>query len=102
MLAGVLMRQNSRPSGVQPFIPVGMVEVPVSVDKVLDWIGANARESFGNLRTSTCKSGIDEELTVSAGEDSDISTSTHENVYVPAQPLDDDSRTRCRTPRFLN
>ena len=48
MLAGVLMGQNCRPSGVQPFIPIGMVEVPVSVDKVLNRVRANALESFGN------------------------------------------------------
>jgi hypothetical protein len=98
MLAGVLMSQNSRPSGVQPFIPIGVVEVPVSIDKVLDWIGANVR--FGNLRTSTSKSGIDEELTVAAREDSDISTSTHENAYVPAQPLDGDRGPCGFVPRF--
>jgi hypothetical protein len=79
-----------------------MIEVPVSVDKVLNWIGANARKSFVNFRTSTRKSGIDEELTVSAGEDSDISTSTHQNAYVPAQPLDGDSGACRRIPRFLH
>jgi len=100
MLARVLMGKDLRASRVQPFIPICVVKVPVSVDKVFDWVGANARKSVSNLQTSACKSGIDEKLTVPAGKDRDISASTHENAYVAAQSLHRNGGTRCAVPSF--
>src|SRR5215468_2806758 len=45
MLPSVLMGKNCRTYGMQPFIPVRVVEVPVRVVEVSDGIGANACKS---------------------------------------------------------
>jgi len=102
MLAGVLMSEDSRASSVQPFIPVCVVKVPMGVNQVFDRIRANACKGIGNSRTSACKSGIYEELTVVTGKDGDISTSAHENTYVATQSPDSDRGVCCVFPSFLH
>src|SRR5260370_42124177 len=96
MLSCVLVSKNGCTSGVQPFVAVGMVEVPVSVDEVLDRIGANRCKRLGNPWTRAGKAGINEELIVATGKDRNISTSAHEDAYVAAEVLHSDgSGRRC-------
>src|SRR5262249_29373008 len=80
VLAGVLMGKDRCAGRVQPFIPVRVVEVPVRVDEVFDGVGANARRSVGNLRPGSCKTGVDEKLTVATGEDGDVAPGTHQDA----------------------
>jgi len=65
-----------------------MIEVPVSVDEVLDGIGANRCKRVADLRTCSGKPGVDKELTVPTREDSNISTGAHEDTYVAAELLE--------------
>src|SRR6516165_7790585 len=46
MLVGVLVRDDGGSLGVQPCVAVGMIEVPVGVDQVPDWIAAEAVGGF--------------------------------------------------------
>src|SRR5215467_2530136 len=82
MLPCVLMGQYCCAGRMQPFISVRVVEVPMRIDKVLDWVGANARKSVGNFRPCAGESGIDQEFTVATGEDRDVASSPHQDVYV--------------------
>jgi hypothetical protein len=75
--------------------------MPVRIDEVLNWIGANASESIRDFGTCASKTRVDEELTVPTGKYGDISTSAHENAYVAAQSLDGDSGACGFVPRFL-
>jgi hypothetical protein len=40
-LPRVLMRRNCRSHCVYPLIPVGVIEVPMCIDKVLEWVVAD-------------------------------------------------------------
>src|SRR5216684_1248184 len=86
----VLVREDRCTGGVQPFVAVSVVKVPVSVDEVLDGIGAERCKRFGDLRTCSGKAGVDEELTVAAGEDGDISAGAQQYAYIAAEFLDRD------------
>jgi hypothetical protein len=50
MLVGVLMRDDGRALRIQPLIAVGVIEVPMRVDQVLDRIAAEAIGGFQNAR----------------------------------------------------
>jgi len=45
--------------GVQPLVTISVVEVPVSIDELLNGIGADRGESLGNLRMRTGEACID-------------------------------------------
>jgi hypothetical protein len=75
---------------MQPFVAVGVVEVPVCVDEVPDGIGAKRRKRVIDLWTGAGKASVDEELTVATGEDRDISASAHQDAYVAPKFLDSD------------
>ena len=49
MFLCILMCQNGRALGVHPFVAIGVVEMPVRVDKMLDWFRAHLRQRFGDL-----------------------------------------------------
>ena len=58
MLARVFMSNDLCPDGIQPYIAVGMIEMPVRVDQVRDGIGAKTGKSSGDLRTRYANTGI--------------------------------------------
>src|SRR5262249_18748402 len=101
VLAGVLMGKDRCAGRVQPFIPVRVVEVPVRVDEVFDGVGANARRSVGNLRPGSCKTGVDEKLTVATGEDGDVAPGTHQDAYIAPKSLYRNRGTRRLFSRLL-
>lgn len=53
VLARILVSDNLCPGGMQPFVARGMIEVPVRIDQVGDGIGAEIRQSFGDLGART-------------------------------------------------
>jgi hypothetical protein len=77
-------------SGVQPFVAIGMVKVPMRVDEVRDGLGTNPGESVSNLWASTGKAGIDQQFTVSTGKNRDVPTDPQQNAYIAAELLDRD------------
>src|SRR5438128_2129964 len=90
MLARVLVGENDCARGVQPFVTVGVVKVPVGVDEVCNRVGTNPGESVGDLGACTRKTGVDEKFSVAAWEDGDISAGAHENADVSTQRLHGD------------
>jgi len=60
-----------RALAVQPLIAVGVVEVPMGVDQVVDRIEAEAVLCFQDARTRRSDT-IDEHLAVGAGQDGDV------------------------------
>src|ERR1700720_1825193 len=90
MLARIFLRQDARPRFVHPLIATGVIEVPVRVDQLLDGIGVDARDRLRNVRTRGDDFRIHEQLSIGAGQNGDISTSTQKNTYIPAKVLDGD------------
>jgi hypothetical protein len=84
------VRKNGRANRVQPFVAIGMVKVPMRVDEVLDGLGTNPGERVSNLWASTGKAGIDQQLTVSTGQNRDVPTGPQQNAYIAAELLDRD------------
>ena len=96
MFARVLMGENRGARSMQPFIAVGVVEVPMRVDEMLDRVGANASQGLGDLGTRTSKTGVDEELTVASRKNGDISSRAKENTHVSTEALNADGGS-CRS-----
>ena len=84
------MRRDFGADGMKPFVAVGVIEMPVRIDQVFDWIATETAESFGYSRTRSSDSGIDQKFSVTAGEHGDISARTLENADVPAKFLNID------------
>jgi hypothetical protein len=80
---------------VQPFIPVGVVKVPVRINEVRYRIGAETGKSLGDLGACAGETGVDEELAAATGKDSNISSCTHEHAYVATEFLDGDRGGGC-------
>jgi hypothetical protein len=87
---------------MHPFIPVGMVEVPMSVDEVLDWIGTNLTESVADFWPGAGKTSVDQKLTVATGKNGNIPTCSHENAYVATEFLNRDRTGRGCFPCCLD
>jgi hypothetical protein len=58
---------------MDPLVAAGVVEVPVSVDQLLDGIGVDACEGFFDVWTGGDDLRVNEQLSIGAGEDGDIS-----------------------------
>ena len=95
MPSGLLVGEDGRAFAMQPLIAVGMVEVPMGIDQVLDRVGAEACEGLRDARTRGRNAGIHQKLAVSTGEDSDIAAGAFEHTHVAAQPVDLDRRFGC-------
>ena len=87
MLARVLLRQDASSGFVQPFVTSGMIEVPVSIYQLFDGVRINARQRCGNMRTRSDNFSINEELSVGAGKDGDISACAQKNADIAAKRL---------------
>src|ERR1700731_2208574 len=92
MLAGVFMSNDLCPDGIQPYVAVGMIEMPVRVDQVRDGIGAKIGKSSGDLRTRYTNTGIDKHFAVGAGQDGDVSAGALEYADVVSQLVRNDGR----------
>ena len=76
MFARVLMRQDAGSGFMDPLVAAGVVEVPVRVDQLFDGIRVDAREGLRDVRTCGDDLRIDQELSIRASENGDISTGT--------------------------
>jgi hypothetical protein len=92
VLAGILLRDDLGSNRMQPFVAVGMVEVPVRVDEVGDWIDAELRQRLGDLGTRYADAGVDEHLAVGAGQNGDVAPGAFEDADIVAQSVRDDRR----------
>ncbi|HEY2121704.1 MAG TPA: hypothetical protein VGH37_21160 [Candidatus Acidoferrum sp.] len=84
---GILLRQNGGSCMVKPFITAGVIEVPVSVDQLLDGIRIDALESCRNVRTRADDFRINKELSVGSSENSDISACAQKKADIAAKWL---------------
>jgi hypothetical protein len=75
MFARVLVRQDTGSRFMDPLVTTGMVEMPVGVYQLLDGIPVDAREGFRNVRTRGNDFRINQQLSVRADKNRDISTS---------------------------
>src|SRR4030095_10732676 len=70
---------------MQPFVAVSMRKVPVGIDQVLNWIGANTRQCFVNSRSRCSNASVDEKFAVAPRQHGDISARALEHTDVTAQ-----------------
>ena len=92
MLACILLRQDAGSGFVQPLVATGVVEVPVGVYQLFDGVLIDACEGFGNVRTRGDDFRVDEQLSVRAGKNGNISTRTQKNADIAAEALNRDFR----------
>src|ERR1700730_4754040 len=64
MLARILVSQNACTRLVQPLIAARVIEVPVRVDQLFNWICVDAAESRRDVRARGDDFGIDEKVSV--------------------------------------
>src|SRR5262245_36564438 len=102
MLSGWLVREDHRAFAIQPSIAAGEVDSPLGIDQVFDGSGAQAYEGLRNARTRGGNAGVDQELAVSTGEDSDIAARAFEHAQVAAQPVNFDRRLGRLGPDQVN
>ena len=94
MFAGVLLGDDLRPGGVQPFVAIGMIEVPVRVDEMGDGIGAESGKSFSDLRARHADAGIDKHLAVRARQHGDVAAGAFEHADIVSELVRVDGRYR--------
>jgi hypothetical protein len=88
------MREDRGALVVQPFVAVGMIEVPMGIDQMFDRVGAEAVGSFQDARLRGGDAGIDKNLAVGARQHGDIATRAFEDADIAAQLVDLDLRLR--------
>src|SRR6516162_4335121 len=77
---------------VQPCIAIRVIEMPVRIDQVRDRIPAKAVGSFQDSPARRSDSCINENLAVTAGQDSDIAPRSLKYTNPATQPVDLDWR----------
>jgi hypothetical protein len=87
MFTRVLVPQDAGSGFMDPLVAAGVVEMPVGVYQLFDGIRVDAREGFRDVRTCGDDFCIDEQLSVGASENGDVSTSTQKDADVTAKAL---------------
>ena len=98
VLARVFMREDCRAFAVEPFVSVGMIEVPMGIDQMLDRVGAEAVGGFQDARLRGGDAGIDKNLAVAARQHGDIAAGAFEDADIAAHLVDLDLRLRGIVP----
>ena len=108
MLVRVFMRNDGGALRIQPLVAVGVIEVPVGVDQVGDWIAAEAVDRFEDAAARCGDAGIDKHLAVGARQDGDVAARALDDRDIAAQLMELDggfccgvreSGRRCRVAR---
>src|SRR5260370_592172 len=94
MPARVRLRDDLRTGRMQPFVAVGMVEVPVRIDEMGDRIGAEGIKRLTHLRARHADPGIDEHLAIGSCEDGNVAAGAFEDPDIVSQLVSDDGRYR--------
>jgi len=87
MLASVLLRQDAGPGLVRPVVATSVIEVPVGVYQLFYGVCIDRRQGFGSLGASGCDFRINEQLSVGAGENGNISTRAQKHADISAKSL---------------
>jgi hypothetical protein len=59
-----------------------MIEVPVRIDQVRDGIGAEIRQSFGDLGARRTDAAIDEHFAIRPGQNGDVAAGALKNADI--------------------
>jgi hypothetical protein len=94
MLARVLLRDDLRTDRIQPFVAVGVIEMPVRVDQVRDRVAADIGQGLGDLRARYTNAGIDKNFTVGAGQHGNVAAGALEYADIISQLMRHDGRYR--------
>ena len=65
------MREDGGSLGVEPLVTIRMVEVPVSVDQMLEWVAAKTVDGVHAPRACRCNARVDKHLAVRADQNRD-------------------------------
>src|SRR5258708_18702570 len=87
MFASVLVSDDSGASFVHPFVTVSVIEVPVSVDKMLHRFRADCPECVADLLLRSCEARVDENFAITAGKDCNIATCAQEHADISSELL---------------
>src|SRR5215470_4503076 len=87
MFACVPVSDDGRAGFVDPLVAVGMIEVPVRVDEVLDGIRAYGIECVADLLSRGCESRVDEELAIAAGKNCDVAACAEKSADISSKLL---------------
>src|SRR6266496_6168364 len=90
VFSSVLMREDGRAVGMHPLIAVGVIEMPVRVDEMVDRPRIHPGQSVGDPGARGCITGIDNQFAVSSGEDGDVSAGADKCAHISAQGLHGD------------
>ena len=90
VFSGVLMREDRRALRMHPFVAVGVIEMPVCVDEVVDRARIYLSQSVSDPGARSCITGIDNHFAVSSSEDGDVSAGADKSTHIFAQGLDGD------------
>src|SRR5580658_506824 len=93
---GVLLRGDGGAGGVQPFVAIRVVGVPVAVDQVPDRVLADGIKRSRNSGLRYGETGVDEELSVFAGQNRDVSSRALEDGNISPQRVNADGCGRGR------
>src|SRR5262245_12352985 len=85
MLSRVVVRNDLGAFRVQPFIAVGVIEMPVRVDQQSEWFRAEIGKCSCNPGPGDPDAAVDQELAVGASQYRDISAGAFEHADVVPQ-----------------
>jgi hypothetical protein len=85
MFPRVLVCGYFRADRMKPFVTVSVIEVPMRVNQVSNWIAAEGIERIGDPSSGGRDTGIDEKFSVAAGEHGNISARTFKNADIATQ-----------------
>jgi hypothetical protein len=85
MFAGVFVGNDLCPDRMEPLVSTGVIEVPMRVDQVCDWLGVQIRQAFSELRARDANSSINKYLSVGTRQNSDIAAGTFKHAHISAQ-----------------
>src|SRR5215472_6964794 len=98
MFSGVFVGGDFSADGVKPFISVGVVEMPMSVDQMSDRVGTEAIECFHDSGPRRGDPRVNQQLAVVTREHNYISARAFQHADIPAKLLNSDFGCGRRSP----
>src|SRR4029453_19443196 len=80
---------------MQPFVAVGMIEMPVRVDQMRHGAGTKLGGRLGDLRTPHADPCIDEDLSLRTRKNGNVASRAFKNADAVSQRMGDDRSCGC-------
>jgi hypothetical protein len=90
MFQGVHVSGDFSAFGVQPFVAVGVIEMPMAIDQVFNGVGTETGEGFLYSFARSGDASFDEEFAVGACENCDVAARAFQDADIPAKLGDGD------------